>query len=99
MEEIKLQLDENRRGEFKLMVDGKEAGEMAIAVGDNRLTVFHTEVDPELEGKGYAKQLLATMVDYARKNHLKVAPICPFVHAQFKRHPEQYADLWKPGEV
>ena len=34
------------------------------------------------------------MVTYAREHHLKVTPYCPYVHAQLKRHPEQYADIW-----
>jgi predicted GNAT family acetyltransferase len=38
--------------------------------------------------------LLDAMIDYARKNNLKVITLCPFVHAQFKRHPEEYADVW-----
>jgi predicted GNAT family acetyltransferase len=37
------------------------------------------------------------MVDHARKNGLKVIALCPFVHAQFKRHPEQYEDIWNKG--
>jgi predicted GNAT family acetyltransferase len=35
------------------------------------------------------------MVDYARGNHLKVIALCPFVHAQFARHPHDYEDIWK----
>jgi len=34
------------------------------------------------------------MVDYARSYNLKVIALCPFVSAQFKKHPEQYADIW-----
>ena len=34
------------------------------------------------------------MVEYVRANKLKVIALCPFVNAQFKRHPEQYADIW-----
>ncbi|HEU4902844.1 MAG TPA: N-acetyltransferase [Flavisolibacter sp.] len=42
---------------------------------------------------------MVTMVDYARKNGLKVIPLCPYVHAQFKRHPADYADVWKPDNA
>jgi predicted GNAT family acetyltransferase len=35
------------------------------------------------------------MAAYARGHHLKVIPLCPFVNAQFKRHPEEYADIWE----
>ena len=77
----------------------KQLGEMEVSVSGNNLIVYHTEVDPAAEGKGLAKQLLATMVDYARKNDLKVIPLCPYVHAQFKRRPDEYADIWnKAGQ-
>ncbi len=35
------------------------------------------------------------MVDYTRKNGLKVIPLCPYVLAQLQRHPEEYADIWE----
>lgn len=35
------------------------------------------------------------MSDYAREHELKVIPLCFYVYAQFKRHPEQYAGIWK----
>jgi len=68
---------------------------MEIGIGDGRLTAYHTEVSPKAEGKGLAKKLLSHMVAYAREHHLKVIPLCPFVNAQFKRHPEEYADIWE----
>jgi uncharacterized protein len=34
------------------------------------------------------------MVDYAREHKLKVIPLCPYVNAQFRRHPDQYQDVW-----
>jgi uncharacterized protein len=94
MEGVKLEFNENGRGKFLIMEGEEQLGEMEINIKGENLTVYHTEVSPKAEGKGLAKKLLATMVDHARKNALKVIPLCPFVHAQFKRHPEEYADIW-----
>ncbi len=94
MEDVKLKLDEKGHGHFYILDQEEEIAEMEISIAESNLTVYHTEVLPKAEGKGLAKVLLATMVDYARKNALKVIPLCPYVHAQFKRHPEEYADVW-----
>lgn len=67
---------------------------MDISVMGNKLTVYHTEVDDEYAGNGFAKLLLNQLVSYARENGLKIVPLCPYVHAQFKRHPEEYNDVW-----
>jgi predicted GNAT family acetyltransferase len=39
------------------------------------------------------------MVEHARKNKLKVIPLCTYVHVQFKRHPDEYADVWNRDEL
>lgn len=98
MEGVQLSLDEKGKGEFYIMDGEERVAEMIISVTDKELTAYHTEVIPKAEGKGLAKQLLAAMVDYARKHQLKVIPLCPYVHAQFKRHPQEYADLWTPAK-
>ena len=94
MEEIKLSLDEKQHGAFYITEGGEQLGEMVVSISGSNLTVYHTEVSAKAEGKGYAKQLLAKMVAHARENKLKVIPLCPYVHAQFKRHPDEYADVW-----
>lgn len=95
MEIIKLELDEKKQGAFNLYVDGKKLGEMVISIEQNLLTVYHTEVEPEAKEKGFAKKMLTEMTDYARKNNLMVDALCPYVHAQFNRHPDEYKDIWK----
>lgn len=95
MEEVKLILDEKKHGRFYINENGEQIAEMVIGISGNDLTVYHTEVLPNGEGKGLAKELLKTMVDYARKNNLKVIALCPYVFAQFKRHPDEYSDIWK----
>jgi uncharacterized protein len=94
MMQVELKLDKNNNGGFYIMDGAEQIAEMAISIFGKNLTVYHTEVSQKAEGKGLGKELLSAMVDYARKNGLKVIALCPFVHAQFKRHPEQYADIW-----
>ncbi|WP_313383537.1 GNAT family N-acetyltransferase [Chishuiella sp.] len=93
METIKLVLGKVR-GEIQLFSDDKKAGKMDISIIGNKLTVYHTEVDDEYAGNGFAKLLLNELVTYARENDLKIVPLCPYVYAQFKRSPEQYDDVW-----
>lgn len=95
MELIKLELDTKRHGAFNLYVEEKKLGEMTVSIKDDVLTVYHTGVEPEAEGKGYAKLLLNKMTTYVRENNMKVLPLCPYVHAQFKKNPEEYQDIWK----
>ncbi len=94
MSDPELRLDENGRGAFVVEDAGETLAKMEIGISGNNMTVYHTEVSDKLKGHGVASQLLSKMVTYARENKLKVIPLCPFVHAQFKRHPEEYADIW-----
>jgi predicted GNAT family acetyltransferase len=95
MEEVVLRLNQKNHGAFYLMQNGEQVGEMVIGVNDKNLTVYHTEIMPQAEGHGLAAKLLETMVAYAREHHLMVIPLCAYVHAQFKKHPETYADIWQ----
>lgn len=97
MEEIQFDLDAKNKGRFIILENGEPLGEMAVVIDGDKLSVFHTEVLPKAEGKGFAKKMLDHMVEYARKNNLKVIPLCPYVLAQFKRNAKIYADVWKPG--
>lgn len=91
---IQLKLDETGRGAFVLENEGERFAEMEIAIRDGNLTVYHTEVAEAMKGQGIASNLLKEMVSYARSNNLKVIPLCPYVLAQFKRKPDEYADIW-----
>ena len=95
MDDVTLQLNEKNHGAFIIKEGEEQIGEMVVSVSGGHLTVYHTEVAPAADGKGLAKKMLQEMVDYARRNGLKVIPLCPYVHAQFRRHPDEYADLWQ----
>lgn len=94
MERTEVVVNTHNRGEVQLFSDDQKVGKMDISVIGQKLTVYHTEVNPEYEGKGFAKILLERLVSYARENDLKIVPLCPYVFAQFKRHPEEYNDVW-----
>ncbi|MGA0558612.1 GNAT family N-acetyltransferase [Larkinella sp. VNQ87] len=99
MEPVQIVLTKGGRGAFYLREGEEPIGEMVFHIADGNMTVYHTEVSPEFEGKGLAGQLLNAMVEYARQHQLKVVPLCPYVHAQFKRHPERYEDVWSKEEA
>lgn len=94
MERTEVVLDEKNGGEIQLFSNDKKAGKMDIAISRDLLRIFHTEVRDEYAGKGFAKLLLEKLVSFARENSLKIIPICPFVNGQFKKHPEEFEDVW-----
>jgi uncharacterized protein len=98
MEAIRFGTDAKGQGGFYIMEGEEQLGEMAISISGEKLTVYHTEVVEKAGGRGLAKKMLETMVAHARSNGLKVIPLCPYVHAQFKRHPLDYADIWSGAE-
>ena len=95
MQNVTLNLNDKGHGAFIIKEGEEKLGEMVVSISGSDLTVYHTEVEPEAEGKGLSKVLLQAMVDHARQHELKVIPLCSFVNAQFKRHPEMYADVKK----
>jgi uncharacterized protein len=95
MDKTQFELNERGRGAFYIMDEEERIGEMLLSVSGKDMTVYHTEVVPRAEGKGLATQMLDEMVAYSRKNNLKVVALCPYVHAQFARQPNEYADIWK----
>lgn len=85
MEKIKIE-DNGKKGRFVLLEDGKEAGEMTFVWdGENSIIIEHTNVGKEYGGKGYAKQLMNKAVAFARKNEVKIVPVCSFVRAMFEK--------------
>ncbi|RYY30822.1 MAG: N-acetyltransferase [Chitinophagaceae bacterium] len=81
-------------GEVQIFSDDKKAGKMDVSVADGKLRVYHTEVEAEYTGEGFSNLLLDQLVSYAREKRLRIIPLCPYVLAQFKRHPQEYGDVW-----
>lgn len=75
---------------YELTVDGELAGEIRYRRLPGALALVHTEVDPKRHGLG--TELVRGALDDVRERGLHVVPVCPFVGAFIRRHPE-YADL------
>ena len=76
---------------FELDADGHIAFSEYKRI-DGVLTILHTEVPKELEGRGIGSSLIRGVLDTARAQSLKVNPLCPFAKAYIERHPE-YSNL------
>jgi predicted GNAT family acetyltransferase len=76
---------------FELLVDGHRALTTYHRF-PGRIVLAHTEVPQPLEGHGLAAKLARVALDFARVNHLRVVPLCPYVSNFIRKHPE-YQDL------
>lgn len=83
------QINEGHKGYFKASENETEAGRMTYTwVGDTKFIIDHTEVNPEFNGQGVGKKMVLAAVDYARKNNLKIIPLCPFAKATFDKNQD-----------
>ena len=76
---------------YELAVDGHIAATYYTITG-GVITFVHTEVPPELGGKGIGSRLIRGALDQVRAGGLKVIAQCPFVKAYIEKHPDD-ADL------
>jgi uncharacterized protein len=81
--------DEQR---YELLVDGSLLGALQYRRRPDAVALIHTEVSPSLEGRGLGARLVGGALDDIRARGLQLVPICPFVRAYIRRHPD-YADL------
>ncbi|MGB3899204.1 MAG: GNAT family N-acetyltransferase [Mesorhizobium sp.] len=103
MAEIELSREDGdgRRGRYVARIDGVE-GEAEITFtkrGSNLISADHTGAPETMRGTGAAAALVSFMVEDARKNGFRIMPICPYVRAQYRKHPDwQDVMTVKPGE-
>ena len=81
------------RHRYELAVEGHIAATY-YSLADGVITFIHTEVPPELGGKGIGSQLIKGALDQVRADGLKVIAQCPVVKAFIDKHAD-YQDLLK----
>jgi len=62
------------------------------SLSGNSLSLNSVRVAKALEGRGIAGELTQAALDWARAEEYRVVPVCPYVQAWLRRHPD-YADL------
>ena len=85
-------VDVPERSVFEILVDDRVAGFVEYRRGEGQISLTHTEVDPEFEGRGIGGRLARAVLDAARADKLEVLPYCPFIKSWMAKHPE-YTDL------
>lgn len=72
---------------FETEIDGHLAF-IEYLLGEHLFTLTHTEVPPELGGRGVGGKLVEAALDFASRHQLLVVPHCPFVRSYIDKHVE-----------
>lgn len=89
--------DNEARNRFELDVDGTIAF-VTYRKSPGAITLVHTEVPPELGGRGVGSKLGRTTLDAVRAQGGKLSVECDFIRNFMTKHGE-YNDLLAPGEA
>ena len=73
---------------YEILRDGELLGEILYRTRPGAVVLVHTEVEPSAEGQGVGGRLVAGALEDIRSRGLRVVPVCPFVAAYIRRHPE-----------
>ncbi|WP_035446265.1 GNAT family N-acetyltransferase [Atopobacter phocae] len=72
--------------------EGQKLAELTyVSMGEQVINANHTFVDPSLRGQGIADQLFQALIEYARKEQVKIHPTCSYVVR--KMSDEIYQDV------
>ena len=76
------------RGRCVVRHDGLEA-ELTYSISSPTMVIAdHTGVPESLRGSGVGLAMVEQLVADARSEGFKIVPLCPFVNAQRRRHPD-----------
>jgi predicted GNAT family acetyltransferase len=77
-------------GRYVARIDGIEGeAELTFTVrGPALISADHTGAPDSMRGTGAALALVNALVADARSSGFKIVPLCPYVLAQYKKHPD-----------
>jgi predicted GNAT family acetyltransferase len=80
--------DNKERHRFELRLDDRVAGWIDYFRTDGVVAMTHAEVQSDLRNQGHGDTLVREALEQVREEGAKVRPLCPFVAAYVRRHPE-----------
>ena len=81
------------RNRFETWIDNR-LSKLDYLLDEDTIVMTHVGVYPEHRNQGVAGKLVEVALNYAAENSLRVIPMCPYVSAYIRRHP-QYIGLTK----
>ncbi len=82
--------ESSSKGRYEARVSGHDGvGELTFSrMSATKIIADHTGVDDSLRGTGVGLALVERMIADARDEGFSIVPLCPFVLAQYRKHPE-----------
>lgn len=73
---------------YVISVGDRPAGKAVYHLRGGRYFFVHTEIDPDMGGRGLGRQLARFALEDVKDKGGTVVPICPFFRSYIKRNPE-----------
>ncbi|MEQ1943402.1 GNAT family N-acetyltransferase [Mesorhizobium sp. VNQ89] len=77
------------QGAYLLPLPGEQPARLTfVERGPGHIAIDYSFVPPAWRGRGVALRLIRRAVDDARAQDFRITPLCAYVAAVFRRHPE-----------
>jgi len=77
------------QGVYLLPLPGEQPARLTfVERGPGHIAIDYSFVPPAWRGRGVALRLIRRVVDDARAQDFRITPLCGYVAAEFRRHPE-----------
>ncbi|MBZ0206297.1 MAG: N-acetyltransferase [Flavobacteriales bacterium] len=84
--------------QFEMEVDGRMA-KVEYELNGTKMFLTHAKVPKSLAGKGVGAEIVERVFTFIEENNLKLVPMCSFVTAHLRKHPEWKRIVEKGVEV